>query len=608
MKHYSRKFAFGLGISLSLLTGLALGKSGAQVRATQFFFPDGVTVDNYRMPAAARNPELIYATFSGDAKGTPRIDRVDEKSWVGDADFKSGSSTIAKRFTPGLRFQYLFNSYYANTRSKSNSGLRHVACFLGDPTLFIEHFLGTRIDLGYVDSTAGIVATMSADRYLIGLEGVFTPPNQSPVPFHFRLPSCYAPGKTDLLVDLGDPAARSPSSENPVLIPYTAEERADMKALVETTIVKSSREPASDAKKGFEILDVANDAKANALTKFTLSADYDTAETRWNENADRPWKGMSVETPDGQLKVSQLLLDYAYDGMVNGPGGVESVLYAEKNQKRYWCHMPWLNVGDSGREAIHGFTKERALAPSGMYPDATFGSDWGVGFYNAQGCRGIRNVFGTRGNPKAQAAFQRSGFGGEPAYFPDGTVAVKFLFTTANFVGLQGTHVLQANVTHEKGETKRKIRPVSLVQIDIAVKDSSLRGARKGLESWVMTTYYYDATYVSPSHLPGIPPGFRKMRPQGMQIGLGLPPNDSSVFAGSKPNGLEGRLNGPADNPKGSCLGCHATAGTTTGMVPGFLGDNQYASQKTVSLDFSQQLALAKRNSETQPRNQKGLE
>ena len=47
-------------------------------------------------------------------------------------------------------------------------------------------------------------------------------------------------------------------------------------------------------------------------------------------------------------------------------------------------------------------------------------------------------------------------------------------------------------------------------------------------------------------------------------------------------------MNGPADNPKGSCLSCHGAAGTTSKMVPGVKDFNQYLNIKNSGLDFSQ--------------------
>ena len=83
----------------------------------------------------------------------------------------------------------------------------------------------------------------------------------------------------------------------------------------------------------------------------------------------------------------------------------------------------------------------------------------------------------------------------------------------------------------------------------------------------------------------------------GVQYGFGE--RDGIIFHGVQTNGVGGRLNGPADNPKGSCLGCHGTSGLDgKAMVPGFLSNKEWL-PKTKHLDFSQQFALGKRNFET---------
>lgn len=67
-------------------------------------------------------------------------------------------------------------------------------------------------------------------------------------------------------------------------------------------------------------------------------------------------------------------------------------------------------------------------------------------------------------------------------------------------------------------------------------------------------------------------------------------------------NGSRGRLNGPADNPRTSCLGCHGAAGTSAPMAPGFLSMKMFEpfQNSSIMLDFNQQLALAKANYETE--------
>lgn len=93
------------------------------------------------------------------------------------------------------------------------------------------------------------------------------------------------------------------------------------------------------------------------------------------------------------------------------------------------------------------------------------------------------------------------------------------------------------------------------------------------------------------------------MRPMGIQTGFDSPETgDTVIFPGAYANGSGGRLNGPADNPRSSCMGCHGAAGTSARMVPGFLSMKMFAPhQNEPMLEFNQQLALAKSNIETAP-------
>ena len=148
-----------------------------------------------------------------------------------------------------------------------------------------------------------------------------------------------------------------------------------------------------------------------------------------------------------------------------------------------------------------------------------------------------------------------------------------------------------------------------------------------------MTTYYYDATYDLIAHAKKlgnwdkIKPliakmldangqvlplfaGILRMRPIGVQTGHeqpdGSPTADSFIFAGSKTNQDNSLLNGPADNPKSSCLSCHGTAGTGEPMAPGFMNNDDVKNfvNGPRFMDYSQQLALAKRNYETRARSE----
>ncbi len=298
--------------------------------------------------------------------------------------------------------------------------------------------------------------------------------------------------------------------------------------------------------------------------------------------------------------------------------------------------MPWLNVGDAGREAVHGLTKERDMEPTAIYPETmnfafkkTGGSDWGIGFYNDIACASLNKIFGNHNNggvvQKPDPAFfqatslDKSSGEIRNNLFPDGSASVKVLFTTAELMALKNTFTWIGNTSLPR-QTARGYRPMRLVQIDVAIKDSKIIGTNKDADHWLMLTYYFDDNTVdnyfhANSTLKndprfaktGLAP-FLKMRPIGVQ--WGFDPATSRIFKGSTTNTTKNEfhgqkpnlLNGPADNPTSSCLSCHGAAGTTTRMVPGV---KDYAHYKNIrnkgTLDFSMQLAFAKRNYETRP-------
>ena len=233
-----------------------------------------------------------------------------------------------------------------------------------------------------------------------------------------------------------------------------------------------------------------------------------------------------------------------------------------------------------------------------------------MGFFNATACRAIQNVFfDTRTTPAKLRPEPRW----DLATLDDGAVIFKLLFTTADFDALQGALTWKAHVS-EPHDTTRALREVRHMQMDIAVKDRRLQGLFQDddgvvvADGWVMLTYYYDVGYTTPLQMP-LPEGLRHLRPMGIQSGFGdSGRGESIIFAGAETNQDPGvrMLNGPADNPKSSCLGCHATAGipgNVIPMAPGVMSTKRWRElkreHKATMLDFGQQFALAKRNFET---------
>jgi hypothetical protein len=277
---------------------------------------------------------------------------------------------------------------------------------------------------------------------------------------------------------------------------------------------------------------------------FKLRQDYPTKKPAAGT---KPWKSFSFKTQP--IQYLQSVLSYCKEGNVD----VDWQL--EKNTVRNWYHAPWLHSGANGREFVHGLTGERSSKAHELAPTQT-GSfkNWAVGFYNAPGGYVIGKVWKDPDSPEPSAAV-----------FPDGTVACKLLFTTAPVAQvpyLKNSFEWQANVsTNSTGP--RSIQTVRLLQVDVAVRDSRASSTT----GWVFGTFVYDG------NAAGATP-WDRLVPVGLMWG-----NDPTVTEATKTGttqlkqtfinpavgppqhlGRAGRLNGPVDNPKSSCLSCHSTA------------------------------------------------
>jgi len=252
-----------------------------------------------------------------------------------------------------------------------------------------------------------------------------------------------------------------------------------------------------------------------------------------------------------------------------------------------WFHIPWMAFdGQRGREFVHGLTNELSTAGSvfhgpgrgtGLHhlPGAKLrdGNDplfetWSVGFYNPCGGATIGQGWPASGEPAVETnPAGRMLAKGMP--FPDGTVVVKILNTTADerdVAYLKGSTTWQADAHKQLGPDKystceREVRKVHLVQLDIAVVDS------RSPTRWVYSTLAYDGT------LPG-KTVLSRMRSLGVQWG-----NDHASFpAVAKPvsrplhetilaglqlpehYGCNRRLAGVVDQANSSCVSCHMGA------------------------------------------------
>jgi hypothetical protein len=202
------------------------------------------------------------------------------------------------------------------------------------------------------------------------------------------------------------------------------------------------------------------------------------------------------------------------------------------------------------------------------------------------------------------------------------------------------SHARQDDGKTPKDESMRKLQNVALVQIDISLKDSRLKGTLPALKNWIMLTYYFDPNHKN-EHLAdmNIPEPLKYMRPVGLQFGLDA--GQSHIFDGAHNNHITARvalgaplppeldrnntrLNGPVDNINGSCLGCHAASGLRFNVGPmtrtsknapmTFLTNDDYVAflknlknhpDITGDFDFNMQLDKAMRNFVNRDRQKK---
>jgi hypothetical protein len=561
-------------------------------------------------------PKLVYISY----RQTGKADReeITQERWNG----QNGG------FSEGGRSDYLRKMYFANTRDRSLKGIRHAACFLGSAQNVEASFFKPDnrfgIKIGSIrDVSNGRVETKtSTDGRMLAISFEHENSSQDGASLgavSFRMLHCNS-GKGSISDDAGP--VLGPQTYKEYQKPKRATASEDRREVPLAAAGKGFEAKPFDRNYGFRILDKSDDPQVQR--RFVLRADYDKAPARPTDEASQlaeaPWRGLKIRdvlparAPNliESMKLVLMAQAYFYENMANQSANPDDNFIADANKNRYWCHMPWMNVGPTGREAIHGLTQERDMKQSTQIPvfkNATAGSNWGVAYFNAPGCRTLNQVFGSSSNPLEKPDFTRG-------QFENGTMITKILFTTANFPELKDAFSWHANVS-EPGSTVRRIKTVRHIQMDIAIRDNSIQGVSSDLADWLMAGFYYDPNYdydkdIKPilkmenplKKIKGLPKAFFKMRPMGIQTGFDTPATgDTVLFPGAASNGAANRLNGPADNSKSSCLGCHGTAGTTASMVPGFMSEEMFRPfiGKTM-LDFNQQLALARSNYETESR------
>ena len=285
-------------------------------------------------------------------------------------------------------------------------------------------------------------------------------------------------------------------------------------------------------------------------------------------------------TQDWRAYIMQVR-DYCFEGNVAADWRVEN------NKVRGWYHIPWQHYGPMGREAIHGLTKEAPLAAgqlasSQLYTNAVA---YAVGFYNEFGGYTIGKVWKDHTKPDPSMTTDEG--------FPVGTVVCKTLFVNmppdlvkAQVPFLANPVTWQAYVTKDFSSCvvpgvpcERSVMPVALIQMDIMVRDD------RAPFGWVFGTFQYNG------QLNNAAP-WNNLVPVGLQWGNdpevqdNIPQLVDGTFPQNTPAaitpinakltntrinnnaselppthlGWDGRLNGPVDNPRSSCMSCHMTA------------------------------------------------
>ncbi|MHA6823934.1 hypothetical protein ACQUKI_20720 [Ralstonia pseudosolanacearum] len=251
------------------------------------------------------------------------------------------------------------------------------------------------------------------------------------------------------------------------------------------------------------------------------------------------------------------------------------------NPKAEWWIAPWMDYSLNGREYLNGLTAERGPDPGDLSKTSPEGlQTWAVGFYNRPGAYAIQTIYKDDPcDPNIPSSFK----------FPQQSASFKFLFTTGSYPDIDyllGAPEIEAMINPpndprgaKAGVAGRVKQTMRLLQVDIAVRDPAAHET-----GWVMGTFVWKRPE-DPTTFKGdwlfdnlVPVGLMWANDEGIYSRFW---NQNAAIKQSKLNsdlagvvwsasevdwpqrpypGFQGRLNGPADNPRSSCLACHAAA------------------------------------------------
>jgi hypothetical protein len=288
----------------------------------------------------------------------------------------------------------------------------------------------------------------------------------------------------------------------------------------------------------------------------------------------RPWLAFDARVETQRLQYLLALRNYAFashvvraltpqltdDADFFDPAG-GAVPAAQRNQK--WYPAPRMIYGSpsapGAREAAHGMTLERTVRVNELGGNTSAFRNYAVAYSDARGARNYARIWSTA-TPGVDAPNRTR------MRFTEGALVYKLLYSAARPQDfpqdiLAGS--LSASILPNAGGAPVNVR---LLQIDIAVKDR-----RAGPTGWYFATYAYDRS------IPGASP-WLKMAPVGLMWGNdpdGVPITESWINPAAPEYarthlGVDGRLNGPVDNPASACMSCHSTsqAPSFASMIP----------------------------------------
>jgi len=250
-------------------------------------------------------------------------------------------------------------------------------------------------------------------------------------------------------------------------------------------------------------------------------------------------------------------------------GNAETDWRVEQNKTRGWYHMPFQHWGPLAREGIHGLTKEAPVQAHQLAETQSYGAGqaYAVAIYNDIAGYTIGQVW-NRDDPAGSFTGTR---------FTDGATVCKALFVdlgsdslTSQVPSLSNPLLWEGYVTKTFADSQRSRRNIALLQLDIMISDA------RSPTGWVMGTFQYNGDLNNTNKWLNLVPlglmwgndegvtadDYTNPTPKKTRINPAL--KDTVINAAAElPTthlGWNGRLNGPLDNPRSSCISCHMTA------------------------------------------------